>query len=130
MGNVDRRGLFKAGGVLGAGGLLATVGVKAAEAAGIVQVTKTANYTLQSSDADSVIQFDTKGPVTLTIPSTAGPVGMNVEVCQVGAGQVRIVGSGGVVIDSSASLTTRVRYSTLSLRKRGSGRWLLSGDST
>jgi hypothetical protein len=130
MGKVDRRGLFKAGGVLGAGGLLATVGVKSAEAAGIVQVTKTANYTLQSSDADSIIQFDTQGPVTLTIPSTVGPVGMNIEVCQIGPGQVRVVGGGGVIIDSSASLSTRVQYSTLSLRKRGSGRWLLSGDST
>ena len=129
MGNVDRRSLFKAGGVLGASGLLATVGTRAADAAGIVQVTKTANYTLQNSDADVVIQFDTKGPVTLTIPSTVGPVGMNIEVCQIGPGQVRVVGGGGVVIDSAASLSTRVRYSTLSLRKRGSGRWLLSGDN-
>jgi hypothetical protein len=129
MGKVDRRGLFKAGGVLGAGGLLATVGPKAADAAGVVQVTKTANYTLQSSDADSIIQFDTSGPVVLTIPLSAGPVGMNFEVCQIGPGQVRVVGGGGVVIDSAASLSTRVQYSTLSLRKRGSGRWLMSGDS-
>lgn len=130
MGNVDRRGVMKAAGVLGAGGLLATTGAKSAEATGITQVTKTSNYTLQSSDADYVIQFDTQSPVTLTVPQYVGFVGMNVEVCQIGSGQVRIVGGGGVVVDSSASLTTRTRYSTLSLRKRSNSRWLVSGDST
>ncbi|MGE5612706.1 MAG: hypothetical protein ACM3UO_00325 [Bacillota bacterium] len=89
-------------------------------------------YTLVLSDAGQVIETTNSSAVTVTIPlnsSVAFPVGTIIQVCQVGTGQVTIAGS-GVTKNAVSSLTTRTQWSTLTLRKRATDTWLISGDAT
>lgn len=124
-----RRGFLKGAGIVGAGGLLSALGSKTAQASqtavALVTSIKTASYSLRSSDAGNVIEFNAPGEVTLTIPLGVGVSGDVVEVCQVGHGQVRVIGA----VDSSGSNTTRAQFSTLSLRRRADGRWVIVGDT-
>lgn len=88
---------------------------------GIVEAsTVTGNYTLVQGDAGKIKEVNSSSPVTITVPSglTLNSV---FEVVQVGTGQVTIAGAGGVVLQSPASLKTRVRYSSVAIRKRAAG---------
>lgn len=94
---------------------------------------QTANYTLALSDLDGVLELNSAGPVTVTIPpisSVPWTKGNCLEICQVGAGQVTISNGSGVTIQTPRSLTTRAQYSTVRLRMRLSNTWILDGDLT
>jgi hypothetical protein len=121
--------VLQGGGVASGAGLLAVLGAGPSEAA-LSTSTKTGSYTLTAADAGAVIQFDSPTDVTLTVPAAVGAVGMLVEVCQLGVGRVRLVGSGGAVLNSPGSLMSRTQYSTLGLRKRSSSAWIVTGDLT
>ncbi|EAS0269348.1 hypothetical protein E7939_21895 [Salmonella enterica] len=92
---------------------------------------QTGAYTLVLADANKAIEVTTTSAVNLTIPtdaSVAFPVGTVIEVDQMGAGKVTIVGASGVTIQSAATPTTRAQYSALVLRKRAANLWLVTGD--
>lgn len=95
---------------------------------------KTANYTLALADAATVIEMNLAGANTVTIPlnsAVAFPIGTWLEVCQVGAGQTTIAATAGVTIDNpGTALTLKARYSTVSLRKRATDEWVISGSVT
>lgn len=99
----------------------------------IVQTTQTASYTLVLSDAASLIDMNSASAVNVTVPpnsAVAFDIGAVIEICQFGAGQVTIVAGAGVTIRTPSSLTTRAQYSTVSLRKRATDEWVVSGDVT
>src|SRR5690606_4665857 len=89
---------------------------------------QTGAYTLALTDANKAVEVDSASAVNLTIPtdaSVAFPVGTVIEVDQMGAGKVSIVGASGVTIQSAVTPpTTRTRYSAVVLRKRGANLWL------
>ena len=92
---------------------------------------QTASYTLVIGDAGRAIEMDVATANDLTVPpnsSVAFPTGTVVEVCQVGAGQTTIVAGSGVTINTPETLVLSGQWSTVSLRKRGSDVWVLSGD--
>lgn len=94
---------------------------------------KTASYTLALSDSGELVEFNSATAVTCTVPlnsAVAFPVGTVISISQYGAGQVTIAATGGVTIRTPVSLTTRVQYSEVSLRKRATDEWILSGDLT
>lgn len=71
--------------------------------------------------------------VMVTIPpnsAVAFPVGAIVEVAQLGAGQVTIAAGSGVTLQApvAGAVLSRTQYSTLSLRKRTTNTWIVSGD--
>ncbi|QDF17127.1 minor tail protein [Gordonia phage William] len=93
---------------------------------------QTGAYTLVLADANKAVEVTTATAVNLTIPtdaSVAFPVGTVIEVDQMGAGKVTIVGASGVTIQSAVTPpTTRTQYSAVVLRKRAANLWLVTGD--
>ncbi|QFG08093.1 minor tail protein [Gordonia phage PCoral7] len=93
---------------------------------------QTGAYTLVLTDANKAVEVTTASAVNLTIPTDASvnfPVGTVIEVDQMGAGKVTIVGASGVTIQSAVTPpTTRTQYSAVVLRKRGANLWLVTGD--
>lgn len=93
---------------------------------------QTGAYTLVLTDANKAVEVTTASAVNLTIPtdaSVAFPVGTVIEVDQIGAGKVTIVGATGVTVQSAVNPpTTRAQYSAVVLRKRGTDLWLVTGD--
>jgi hypothetical protein len=85
------------------------------------------------ADAGTLVEMNSASALTWTIPpnsSVAFPIGTIVESSQMGAGQVTITAGAGVTIRTASSLTTRAQYSTVSVRKRATDEWVLSGDLT
>ena len=94
---------------------------------------ETTNYTLVSTDRDQVIEVNSAGAVNVTVPTNASvpfAIGTVIEVCQTGAGLVTLLPASGVTIDNPSSLTTRIQWSTIGIRKRGTDEWVASGDLT
>jgi len=98
----------------------------------IVINTPVANYTLVLADNTKLINMNVAGANTLTIPlnaTVAFPIGANIMVSQLGAGQVTITPIGGVTLNSAGGkLKTNVQFSTATLIKTGTDVWLVSGD--
>lgn len=90
-------------------------------------------YTLALADAGVAVEANNAAAVTLTVPpntTAAFPIGTLIEVTQVGTGQVTVAAGTGVTLRTSSTLTTRARWSTVGLRKRGVNEWVVSGDLT
>lgn len=94
---------------------------------------QTDNYTLVATDVNKAVEMNKATAVNVTVPpnsSVGFTVGTVIEVVQVGAGQVTVVQGAGVTINRASSLTTRAQWSSLTLRKRATDTWLLTGDQT
>ena len=99
----------------------------------LVATTQAGAYQLALTDAATVIESSAAGAVNLTVPANATvafPVGTIIEVFQQGAGQVTVVAAGGVTLRAPGGAKTRTQYSTISLRKRATNEWVVSGDTT
>lgn len=95
-------------------------------------ISVTGSKTLALTDGLSGQDSTSATGITITVPpnsSVAFPIGTIIEIAQVGAGQVTVAAGAGVTINSAgALLKTRAQYSAISLRKRATDTWLLSGD--
>lgn len=91
---------------------------------------QTANYTLAATD--TYVRMTVASANTLTIPTNASvpfPIGTRIQIEQGGAGQTTITPAAGVTINSAGGLTkTRVQYSMVTLTKKETDTWLLTGD--
>jgi len=88
-------------------------------------------YTLVLSDAGKLIDMSNAAAIALTIPansSVAFPVGTVITVLQAGAGQVT-VGITTDTLNGRNGLKTAGQWAVISLIKRTSTSWVLSGDS-
>jgi hypothetical protein len=72
---------------------------------------------------------------TYTLPTNASvsiAVGSQINIIQIGAGQVTIVGAGGVTVASTGATSTqpklRVQYSAATAIKVGTDSWYVVGD--
>lgn len=91
------------------------------------------DYTLQLTDAGTVVEMGSSNALTLTVPansSVAFPVNTVIELAQTGSGQLTITGEAGVTLRTAASLTARTQFSVIGLRKRSTDVWIVSGDLT
>lgn len=91
-------------------------------------------YTFTLADAGTVVEGSNAAAQTFTVPpnSTAGfSIGSDIEIVQMGAGQITIAAGAGVTIRSrGAALKSAGQYAVLSLRKRATDEWVLTGDAT
>ena len=90
-------------------------------------------YSLALSDAGEVVECTSASAVTITVAlnaTVAFATGTVIEVLQYGAGQITLAAVTGVTLRSPASLTSRARYSSMSLRYRGGDEWIVGGDLT
>jgi len=96
-----------------------------------VENVRTANYTLALSDVAKVVAFDSSSNLTLTVPlnsSVAFPIGAVINVYRAGTGTVTVAGASGVTVRNVGEITDQ--FGEVSLRKRGTDEWVLTGDIT
>jgi hypothetical protein len=93
--------------------------------------TQTVSYTLVLSDASKLVEMNSASANNLTVPlnsAAAFPVGTQISVVQVGAGQTTIVATGGVTINATPGLKLRAQWSAATLIKRATDTWVAVGD--
>jgi hypothetical protein len=97
----------------------------------VVDNTQTASYQLVIGDAGKQVSMNVAGANDLTVPANATvafPVNTVIHVYQYGAGTTTIVAAGGVTIRSfGPSLVSGGQYALMTLRKRATNEWELSG---
>ena len=93
-------------------------------------------YTFVLADADNkLVTASNAAAQTYTIPlnsTTAFPTGTQLNLIQIGAGQVTVQGASGVtVVSTGATAATpkcRAQYSAMTLIKRDTDSWYAVGD--
>lgn len=94
----------------------------------------TTSDTLRLTDADKVIEMNVGSANNLVIPTNtayAFPVGTQIVLIQIGAGQTTLVPASGVTVRSSSSkLKLTGQYSGATLIKKNTNEWYLFGDIT
>lgn len=92
-------------------------------------------YTLLATDAQKMVTFNNSSAITVTVASNATenlPVGTQIQLAQLGVGQVTFVGASSpnpVTILSDPGLKLRTRYSVATLLQIATDTWLLIGDT-
>lgn len=110
---------------------LANDAVTGAKAAPIAFVYNGGNYTLVLADKGKFIEQNVASANTVTVPtdaSVAFPVGTEIAVGQVGAGQTTIAAAGGVTLRGTPGLKIAAQYGTVSLIKRAANDWYVVGN--
>lgn len=91
---------------------------------------QTANYTLALTDVNKLVDMNSSGTITLTIPSS-GTVnfvtGSVIALRQLGAGKVQITTASGVTLRKEVGAKTTGQYAVASLVKTGADEWLTFG---
>jgi hypothetical protein len=89
-------------------------------------------YTLALSDAGKLVTLSNASGITLTVPTNASvafPTGSRVDIAQLGAGQVTVVGAAGVDVEAKDGNDKLFgQYSAATLIYLGSDDWLMIGD--
>ena len=92
-------------------------------------------YTTVLDDNGKLVTLSNAAAIAVTIPlnsSVAYPVGAQINMAQLGAGQVTVSGAGGVTVVSTgataASPKARAQYSTLTAVQTSTDNWLVMGD--
>src|SRR5664279_2204214 len=115
---------------IGNGTVLVTRALLSTDNPGIVINTRTANYTLVLADAGKLVEMNVASANTLTVPlnaSVAFPVGTVINVRQYGAGTTTIGGS-ATIRSRGALVNLAGTYAEVTLSKRATDEWVLSGD--
>lgn len=89
-------------------------------------------YTLVLTDNGRLVTLNNAAAITVTVPlnsSVAFATGAIVNLQQIGAGQVTVVGASGVTVNATGT-KTRAQWSAASLVKTGTDTWTLIGDLT
>lgn len=91
-------------------------------------------YTLALADAATDIEFTNAAAVAVTIPTNASvafPVGTIITLWQTtAAGQVTVSGAGVTLQSRGAALKTNGQYAPMTIKKRATDTWIISGDVT
>lgn len=89
-------------------------------------------YTLVIGDKNKLVTLNNASPITLTVPlnsSVQFPTGAQINIQQIGAGQVTVAGAGGVTINGTGT-KLRAQWSAATLVKTATDTWTLIGDIT
>ena len=94
----------------------------------VAQTVKTitaTSYSLILTDAGAVLLFNANTPITVNVPNSVFSVGTNIDLIQLGTGQVTVLGTG---VSATPGFKLRARYSVASLLLYASNLWILAGD--
>lgn len=93
------------------------------------------SYTTVLADNGKLVTLSNAAAIAVTIPpnsSVTYPVGAQINMAQLGAGQVTVAGDTGVTVVSTgataATPKTRAQYSTLTAVQTSTDNWLVMGD--
>jgi len=87
-------------------------------------------YTPVLADNGKLVTLSNASPITLTVPtntSVAYPIGAQINIEAIGAGQVTVVGDTGVTVNGTGT-KLRAQWSAGTLIKLGTDSWTLVGD--
>ena len=102
------------------------------QTAKITTVTKSASAILALTDAGKVVETSVASGNILTIPPNVDvgfPIGTQILVIQVGAGQTTLAAGSGVTLNTkSGNLKITGQWSAVTLIKRATNTWLAIGD--
>lgn len=90
-----------------------------------------ASYTLVLTDDGDVVTMNVASGNNLTVPpnsSVAFPIGTQITVIQIGAGQTTVVAGSGVTLNSTPGLKLRAQFSIGTCLKVGTDTWIVAGD--
>ena len=89
-------------------------------------------YTTVLADDGKLVTCDNASPIALTIPpasSVAYGIGTQINIMQLGAGQVTITAGAGVTLRSSGSkLKTKDQYAVTTCAKIATDTWVVVGN--
>ena len=89
-------------------------------------------YTFVLGDAGKWVSFNNVSAITVTVPTNASvayTTGTEIELAQLGAGQVTVAAAGGVTINGYNNLLHLAgQYAGATLKKYGTDSWLLVGN--
>lgn len=89
-------------------------------------------YTPVAGDASKLVTMTNAAASTFSVPqdsAAAFPVGSQIEVVQLGAGQVTVnAGAGATLRVSGLTAKARAQYSRLVVKKIAANTWLVFGD--
>jgi hypothetical protein len=89
-------------------------------------------YTTVLTDDGKLVTCDNASPIALTIPpasSVAYGIGTQINIMQLGAGQVTITAGAGVTLNSAGSkLKTSAQYAVATCAKIASDTWVVVGN--
>jgi len=91
---------------------------------------QTANYTLALSDVNKMIDMNSSGTMTLTIPSSGGvnfTTGSVIALRQLGAGKVQITTASTVTLTKEVGATTTGQYAMAAVLKTAADTWHVFG---
>jgi hypothetical protein len=92
------------------------------------------SYTTVLSDDGKLVTLDNASAITLTIPpngTVAYGIGTQINLMQLGAGQVTIAPGAGVTLRSAGSkLKTSAQYAVATCCKIGTDTWVVIGSLT
>ena len=96
--------------------------------------TKTANYTLTISDANTIIPLSASSATTITVPtdaSVAFDVGTQIVVVQMGTGTVTIAAATPATtsINGLNGVATMDQYAAICLFKVAANSWIVGGSA-
>ena len=89
-------------------------------------------YTLVLADAHKLVTLSNASAITLTVPTNASvafDIGDQVNLLQLGAGQVTVSGAGVTLRSQGSKLKLNGQYSTATLVKIASDEWVLLGNT-
>lgn len=93
--------------------------------------TQADSYTLAITDNGKIVEMNGAGAKNVTVPSNADvalPIGAQILVSQVGAGQVSFVAGAGVTIHTAETLKLAKQYAAGTLYQRSVNEWVLIGN--
>jgi len=89
-------------------------------------------YTLVLGDSGNLVTLSNASAITLTVPTNASvayATGTEVDLAQIGAGQVTVSPAGGVTVSSyNSKVNLAGQYAGATLKKTGTNTWLLIGN--
>lgn len=91
----------------------------------------TTTYIPVLADNGKLVTLNNAGAITLTVPtntSVSYATGAQINILQLGAGQVTVVGDTGVTVYATPGAKLRAQYSAATLIKLDTNTWLLTGD--
>jgi hypothetical protein len=90
------------------------------------------SYTLVLTDAHDLVTLSNASAITLTVPTNASvafTIGDQVNIVQLGAGQVTVGGAGVTLRSQGSKLKLNGQYSAATLIKIGTDEWVLVGNT-
>lgn len=121
-----------------AGRYLSTDGTTTSWAAAVATLNVTFNaqtgttYSLVSGDVNKLVTLSNAGAITLTVPNGVFTTGQQINIQQIGVGQVTVVSDGTTVLTSTGATSTapklRARYSAATIICTSSNNFTVIGD--